>query len=156
MVLKMAFYGRCMPMKLAIDLTSFPHIIAQSKGNKMNDKQPMDEDDYNASTYQQNIMLQKNRYPDISGGAIMGAPIIQQLREIDTFDTPYLCDELCAEAASTIEGLIDVLHDVRAFNKGDGKFNFSSLSNYDRANAADDAWQEIASRIDTALAKATT
>jgi predicted membrane metal-binding protein len=45
--------------------------------------------------------------------------------------------ELCAE--------------VLAYNEGQGKYNFSHLSFYDRDNAAFDAWQDIRQRIKEAL-----
>ncbi len=56
-----------------------------------------------------------------------------------------------ALAADTIEAMQAVLRDVRAYNKGEGRFNFSALGNLDRENASYDAWQEIAKRIDAAL-----
>jgi hypothetical protein len=46
--------------------------------------------------------------------------------------------ELCAE--------------VLAYNEGQGKYNFSHLSSYDRDNAAFDAWQDIKQRLKEALA----
>jgi hypothetical protein len=63
--------------------------------------------------------------------------------------------EVVDEAADTIEEMGSVLQDVRAYDKGDERFNFSALGNIDRENASYDAWQEIATRIDDVLAKAT-
>jgi hypothetical protein len=80
--------------------------------------------------------------------------IVKRLRvEFDQW-TPDPTFDTRIEAADTIEALKAVLQDVRAYNKGDGRFNFSTLSNYDRENASYDAWQEIAERIDETLAKA--
>ena len=47
--------------------------------------------------------------------------------------------ELCAE--------------VLAFHHGEGCYNFSGLSPYDRDNAAFDAWQDIRQRLKSALAQ---
>lgn len=44
-----------------------------------------------------------------------------------------------------------LLQKVIAYYEGRGKYNFSHLSNYDRDNAAFDAWQEIRQEIKEAL-----
>lgn len=45
----------------------------------------------------------------------------------------------------------ELLRRVIAYYEGRGKYNFSHLSNYDRDNAAFDAWQEIRQEIKEAL-----
>lgn len=47
--------------------------------------------------------------------------------------------------------LAGLLQKVIAYYEGQGKYNFSHLSNYDRDNAAFDAWQEIRQEIKEAL-----
>jgi hypothetical protein len=47
--------------------------------------------------------------------------------------------------------LAGLLQKVIAYYEGRGKYNFSHLSNYDRDNAAFDAWQEIRQEIKEAL-----
>lgn len=42
---------------------------------------------------------------------------------------------------------------VLAYNEGQGSYNFSHLNDYDRDNAAFDAWQEIKAELKSALAK---
>lgn len=42
---------------------------------------------------------------------------------------------------------------VLAYNLGEGQYNFSGLSDYDRDNAAFDAWQEIKAELKSALAQ---
>ena len=44
------------------------------------------------------------------------------------------------EALKLLQKIID-------YNEGKGKYNFSNLSDYDRANAADDAWQDLRDEI---------
>ena len=55
-------------------------------------------------------------------------------------------------AASPV--LYSVPEEVMAFRKGVGKYRFSHLPTYERANASFDAWQEIETRIVAALAAA--
>lgn len=47
--------------------------------------------------------------------------------------------------------LAGLLQKVIAYYEGQGKYNFSHLSDYDRDNAAFDAWQEIRQEIKEAL-----
>jgi hypothetical protein len=47
--------------------------------------------------------------------------------------------------------LAGLLQKVIAYYEGQGKYNFSHLSSYDRDNAAFDAWQEIRQEIKEAL-----
>lgn len=42
--------------------------------------------------------------------------------------------------------------EVLAYYHGEGKYNFRSLNDYDRDNAAFDAWKDIEHRIESALA----
>jgi hypothetical protein len=52
-----------------------------------------------------------------------------------------------------IAELVSIVRDTRAFNKGDGIYNFSRLSSLQRADAADDAWHGISNRMDAILLK---
>jgi hypothetical protein len=79
----------------------------------------MEDDDYSAATYQQNIMLQKTHNPKISENAIMSAPIIQRLR--DDANLWMSCEAgrdnevaglLSFEAAETIEALCEALQSI--------------------------------------------
>lgn len=58
-----------------------------------------------------------------------------------------------AQEAETIDLqlLAGLLRKVIAYYEGQGKYNFSRLSNYDRDNAAFNAWQEIRQEIKEAL-----
>jgi hypothetical protein len=41
----------------------------------------------------------------------------------------------------------DYLREVLRYRHGEGRYNFSGLSDYDRANASDDAWNELEQSI---------
>ena len=47
----------------------------------------------------------------------------------------------------------DLCAEVLAYNEGQGKYNFSHLSPYDRDNATFDAWQDIKQKLKEALAE---
>ena len=46
----------------------------------------------------------------------------------------------------------ELCKEVLAYRRGEGKYNFSGLSPYDRDNAAFDAWMDLEGRIKAALA----
>jgi hypothetical protein len=47
--------------------------------------------------------------------------------------------------------LLDMLKEVADYYRGKGQYNFSHLKEYDRDNAAFDAWQDLITRIDHTL-----
>lgn len=47
--------------------------------------------------------------------------------------------------------LAALIKEVRAYNRGKGKYDFRRLPSYDRQNAADDAWRAIAGDLDAVL-----
>lgn len=53
-----------------------------------------------------------------------------------------------------VEQLYDALRDVERYYRGKGEYNFSRLSDEERANASFDAWQDIMVGIDAALERA--
>lgn len=77
----------------------------------------------------------------------------ERLRQVESSDgkgaatTNWYRNPDGPEAADRIALLEGALRDVLAFRRGQGKYSLSGLSDYDRGNAAEDAWQEIETRL---------
>lgn len=49
--------------------------------------------------------------------------------------------------------LVSLLQEILDYNEGKGKYNFSSLSNYDRENESFDSWMRIKEKIKETINK---
>ena len=81
----------------------------------------------------------------------VGPRVVNEIRQGKRDDSETV-QNFARHRINQVAELVAGIEEVLCYRRGEGNYNFSGLSDYDRSNALFDAWQEIEGRLSALIA----